>query len=179
VVRAGWKDDLASYPKLEIRPRIYEVRCKGGAFRTILFRPVTLPTGKQLIIYEDITERKQAEQEQRQMNTLLDSVIENIPDMIFLKDAANLRFVRLNRAGEDLLGYSRNLKEEEICLEARILAVADVMEAMASHRPYRPGLGIDAALNEIEQNSGIFYDNAAATACLRLFREKSFKLEVT
>jgi PAS domain S-box-containing protein len=76
-------------------------------------------------------------------------------------------------------GYPRKLKGEEILIEARILAVADVVEAMASHRPYRPGLGIDAALNEIEKNSGIFYDNAVAEACLRLFREKGFKLERT
>jgi HD-GYP domain-containing protein (c-di-GMP phosphodiesterase class II) len=51
------------------------------------------------------------------------------------------------------------------------------VEAMASHRPYRPGLGINAALNEIEKNKGIFYDDAVASACLRLFREKSFKLQ--
>ncbi len=76
-------------------------------------------------------------------------------------------------------GYPRNLKGEEILIEARILAVADVVEAMASHRPYRPGLGIDAALEEIEKNKGIFYDNAVADACLRLFREKGFKLEET
>jgi HD-GYP domain-containing protein (c-di-GMP phosphodiesterase class II) len=74
-------------------------------------------------------------------------------------------------------GYPRNLKGEEICIEARILAVADVVEAMASHRPYRPGLGIDAALNEIEKNRGILYDNDVADACLKLFREKDFKLE--
>jgi PAS domain S-box-containing protein/putative nucleotidyltransferase with HDIG domain len=74
-------------------------------------------------------------------------------------------------------GYPRNLKGDEICIEARILAVADVVEAMASHRPYRPGLGIDAALNEIEKNRGIFYDDAVADACLRLFREKGFQLE--
>jgi len=72
-------------------------------------------------------------------------------------------------------GYPRNLKGEEICMEARILAVADVVEAMASHRPYRPGLGIDAALNEIEKNRGIFYDDAVADACLRLFREKGYR----
>jgi putative nucleotidyltransferase with HDIG domain len=76
-------------------------------------------------------------------------------------------------------GYPRNLKGEEILIEARILAVADVVEAMASHRPYRPGLGIDAALKEIEKNKGIFYDDAVADACLRLFREKGFKLEET
>jgi HD-GYP domain-containing protein (c-di-GMP phosphodiesterase class II) len=74
-------------------------------------------------------------------------------------------------------GYPRNLKGEEILIEARILNVADVVEAMASHRPYRPGLGIDAALSEIEKNRGIFYDIAVADACLRLFREKGFKLE--
>jgi PAS domain S-box-containing protein len=74
-------------------------------------------------------------------------------------------------------GYPRNLKGEEILIEARILAVADVVEAMASHRPYRPGLGIDAALNEIEKNRGIFYDKAVSDACLRLFQEKGFQLE--
>jgi PAS domain S-box-containing protein len=76
-------------------------------------------------------------------------------------------------------GYPRSLKGEEICIEARILTVADVVEAMASHRPYRAGLGIDIALNEIEKNRGIFYDNAVADACLRLFREQGFKLEGT
>jgi HD-GYP domain-containing protein (c-di-GMP phosphodiesterase class II) len=73
-------------------------------------------------------------------------------------------------------GYPRNLKGEEICMEARILSVSDVVEAMASHRPYRAGLGIDAALNEIEKNRDIFYDKAVADACLRLFREKGFQL---
>ncbi|OHE24222.1 MAG: hypothetical protein A2Z43_02940 [Syntrophobacterales bacterium RBG_19FT_COMBO_59_10] len=63
-------------------------------------------------------------------------------------------------------GYPRNLKGDDILIEARILAVADVVEAMASHRPYRPGLGIDAALNEIEKNRGLFYYNVVADACL-------------
>jgi HD-GYP domain-containing protein (c-di-GMP phosphodiesterase class II) len=74
-------------------------------------------------------------------------------------------------------GYPRKLKGEEILIEARILTVADVVEAMASHRPYRAGLGIEAALNEIEKNRGTIYDKTVAEACLRLFREKSFKLE--
>ncbi|OIP89900.1 MAG: hypothetical protein AUK26_10620 [Syntrophaceae bacterium CG2_30_58_14] len=87
--------------------------------------------------------------------------------------------VRQHHERMDGSGYPRNLKGEEILIEARILTVADVVEAMASHRPYRPGLGIDAALNEIEKNKGIFYDNAVADACLRLFREKGFKLEGT
>jgi PAS domain S-box-containing protein len=74
-------------------------------------------------------------------------------------------------------GYPRNLKGDEILIEARIIAVADVVEAMASHRPYRPGLGIDAALAEIEKNKGIFYDNTVADACLRLFREKGYQFK--
>jgi HD-GYP domain-containing protein (c-di-GMP phosphodiesterase class II) len=76
-------------------------------------------------------------------------------------------------------GYPRNLKGEEILIEARILAVADVVEAMASHRPYRAGLGIDAALEEIEKNRGTIYDKNVADTCLRLFREKGFKLEIS
>jgi PAS domain S-box-containing protein len=74
-------------------------------------------------------------------------------------------------------GYPRNLKGEEILIEARILAVADVVEAMASHRPYRPAIGLNAALEEIENNKGTLYDAGAADACLRLFREKGFQLE--
>jgi len=73
-------------------------------------------------------------------------------------------------------GYPRNLKGDDILIEARILGVADVVEAMASHRPYRPSLGIDAALKEIETNRGVLYDRDVVDACLRLFREKSYHL---
>ncbi|MDO9229124.1 MAG: HD domain-containing protein, partial [Syntrophales bacterium] len=261
-VMADWKEDLSSYPNLEIRPRIYEVRCKGGDFRTIMFRPVTLPTGKQLIIYEDITERKQAE---KQLQDTLESLRKAVgatmqvmvaavetrdpytsghqkrsadlaraiaaemglpPEKIegirmagsihdigklsipaeilskptklseiefslikehakkgyeMLKDVESpwplAEIVRQHHERIDGSGYPRNLKGDDILIEARILSVADVVEAMASHRPYRPSLGVDAALNEIEKNRGIFYDNAVADACLRLFREKGFKLE--
>lgn len=76
----------------------------------------------------------------------------------------------------DGTGYPRGLKGEAIILEARILAVADTVEAMASHRPYRPGLGIDKALAEIERGSGTAYDPAVAAACLRLFREKRYEI---
>lgn len=72
-------------------------------------------------------------------------------------------------------GYPAGLKEDEISLEARILAVADVMEAMASDRPYREGLGVDAALTEISQNSGMLYDSTVAESCARLFEEKNFQ----
>jgi putative nucleotidyltransferase with HDIG domain len=73
-------------------------------------------------------------------------------------------------------GYPRKLKGEEIILEARILAVADTVEAMASHRPYRAALGVDAALTEIESNRGKLYDPTVVDACLQLFRVKGYQL---
>ena len=73
-------------------------------------------------------------------------------------------------------GYPRNLKGDDILIEARIMAVADVVEAMASHRPYRAALGIESALEEIEKNKGVIYDDTVVDACLKLFREKSFHL---
>ena len=73
-------------------------------------------------------------------------------------------------------GYPRGLQGEKILIEARILAVADVVEAMASYRPYRPALGIDKALEEIEKNKGVLYDILAVDTCLRLFKEKGFKI---
>lgn len=73
-------------------------------------------------------------------------------------------------------GYPRNLKGDEILLEARIMAVADVVEAMASHRPYRPAYDIMEALDEIEKNRGVLYDADVADACLKLFREKGYRL---
>jgi HD-GYP domain-containing protein (c-di-GMP phosphodiesterase class II)/phage shock protein PspC (stress-responsive transcriptional regulator) len=76
----------------------------------------------------------------------------------------------------DGTGYPRKLKGDEILLEARILAVSDVVEAMASHRPYRPSIGLEAALQEIEKNRGILYDCAVVDACLRLFRQKGYQL---
>ncbi len=74
-------------------------------------------------------------------------------------------------------GYPNNLKGDEILLEARILGVADVVEAMSSHRPYRPSLGIDAALEEISQNKDILYDPEVVDVCLKLFKRKGFKFE--
>ncbi len=64
-------------------------------------------------------------------------------------------------------GYPKGLKGEEILPEARILAVADVVEAIASHRPYRPAYGIDIAIEEISKNKGILYDPDIVDACLR------------
>ena len=72
-------------------------------------------------------------------------------------------------------GYPQRLKGDAIALEARVLAVADVVEAMSSHRPYRPGLGMDAALREIADKRESWFDPQAVDACLRLFREKGFR----
>lgn len=73
-------------------------------------------------------------------------------------------------------GYPQGLQGEDILVEARIMAVADTLEAMSAHRPYRAGLGMDAALREIERGSGQEYDTATANACLELFRDEGCEL---
>ncbi|MCF7859051.1 MAG: response regulator [Candidatus Cloacimonetes bacterium] len=74
-------------------------------------------------------------------------------------------------------GYPQGLKGNDILLEARILSVADVVEAIASHRPYRPSLGIESALEEIETQKGILYDKEAVDACLELFSKSEFEFQ--
>ena len=74
-------------------------------------------------------------------------------------------------------GYPQGLSDGDILLEARLLSLADVVEAMASHRPYRPALGIDVASEEISKNKGVLYDPEVADACLKVFTEKSFRFE--
>ena len=72
-------------------------------------------------------------------------------------------------------GYPQGLKGEGILLEARVLSVADVVEAMASHRPYRPALGIDKALEEIQSNAGRLYDENVVNACVRVVKNNKFE----
>lgn len=74
-------------------------------------------------------------------------------------------------------GYPQGLSGKDILLEARVIAVADVVEAMSSHRPYRPALGKDEALEELTRNRGTLYDSEVVDACVRLFVEKGYKLE--
>jgi len=74
-------------------------------------------------------------------------------------------------------GYPNQLKGEDTLLEAKILAVADVIEAMASHRPYRPALGIDKALEEVSKNKGKIYDPDVVDACLKLFNSGKFQFK--
>jgi len=74
-------------------------------------------------------------------------------------------------------GYPAGLKDEEIVMEAKILAVADVAEAMSSHRPYRPAIGLDKALKEIVNNKGVLYDAKVVDACMRVFNSGAFKFD--
>jgi PAS domain S-box-containing protein len=89
-----------------------------------------------------------------------------------LADIVHQHHERINGSG-----YPQGLRGENILIEARILAVADVVEAMVSYRPYRPALGLEIALTEIEHNAGTLYDSKAADACLKLFRKEGFSLE--
>jgi putative nucleotidyltransferase with HDIG domain len=74
-------------------------------------------------------------------------------------------------------GYPRGLKGDEILIQARIIAVADVLEAMASHRPYRAALGLDAAFDELKKNSGTHFDPEVVASCIRIFKEKNFEIK--
>lgn len=74
-------------------------------------------------------------------------------------------------------GYPNGLKDKDILLEAKIIAVSDVVEAMSSYRPYRPALGIGEALKEIKKNKGKFYDPGVVDVCIRLFKKKGFKFD--
>jgi putative nucleotidyltransferase with HDIG domain len=73
-------------------------------------------------------------------------------------------------------GYPQGLKGDDIIIEARILAVADTVESMSTHRPYRPALGIEKALAEIEHGKGIIYDQMVVDACIKLFRDKNYTI---
>jgi PAS domain S-box-containing protein/putative nucleotidyltransferase with HDIG domain len=88
------------------------------------------------------------------------------------------RIVRQHHERYDGSGYPDGLKGEEILLESRIIAVADVVEAMASHRPYRSALGIEQALDEIITHRGILYDPSVVDACLRVFGEQGFAFKM-
>ncbi|HEX7534044.1 MAG TPA: HD domain-containing phosphohydrolase [Syntrophales bacterium] len=74
-------------------------------------------------------------------------------------------------------GYPQGIKGEDILLEAKILGVADVVEAICRHRPYRAASGIDKALKEISQYSGVLYDPEVVDACTKLFSEKGFRFK--
>lgn len=87
------------------------------------------------------------------------------------------RIVHEHHERMDGSGYPNGLKGEDILLESKILTVADVVEAMVSHRPYRAALGVEQALGEIIKNRGILYDEDVVDSCLKLFEEKRFIFE--
>lgn len=101
-------------------------------------------------------------------------IVESIPVAWPLADIIRQHHERLDGSG-----YPKGLKGDDILLEARIIGVADVVEAMSSHRPYRAALGIERALDEIESNTGRFYDERVVRSCLRLFHERGFAFEST
>ena len=83
--------------------------------------------------------------------------------------------IRQHHERMDGSGYPNGLKNDKILEEAKIISVADVVEAISSHRPYRPAHGIEKALEEIEKNKGILYDKQIVEICLTLFNKKNFK----
>ncbi len=97
-----------------------------------------------------------------------------LKDVEFAAPVAEI--IRQHHERMDGSGYPRGLKGDEILPEARVLAVADVVESMAAYRPYRPALGLDVALAEIDQNRGRLYDAEVAEAMVRLVREKNYQL---
>lgn len=99
-------------------------------------------------------------------------IVEAIPVAWPLADIIRQHHERLDGSG-----YPKGLSGDDILLEARIIGVADVVEAMSSHRPYRAALGVEVALDEIESNSGRFYDERVVRSCLRLFREQGFSFD--
>ncbi len=98
-----------------------------------------------------------------------------LKDIDFVHPIANIVLQHHERINGS--GYPNQLKGDDILLEARIIAVADVVEAMMSHRPYRPALGINKALAEIVKNKGILYDPKVVDICVKLFKEKGFEFE--
>lgn len=96
-----------------------------------------------------------------------------LKDIHFLTPVAQIVLQHHERL--DGSGYPAGLKQEQILLEARILSVADVVEAMSSHRPYRPGLGVPKALQEISEHKGLLYDSEVVSVCISLFESKQFE----
>ena len=88
------------------------------------------------------------------------------------------KIIRQHHERMDGTGYPNGLTGEEILLEARILAVSDTVEAMAAHRPYRPAVGLEAALDEIRDGRGTAYDATVVDACIELFNQDGFSFEV-
>jgi adenylate cyclase len=118
--------------------------------------------------------RKLTELEFRLIKTHPQAGYEILKDIDFPWPIA--RMVLEHHERMDGSGYPNGLTGEQILIESRIMTVADCVEAIATDRPYRPALGIDYALQEIESKRGAFYDPVVVDACLRLFRQKGYRL---
>ena len=156
----------------ETVPSKYEndiVRKNGEIRRLLVNRGEVFWNGEKRfqMLYQDVTERVQAEKALQAGYDILKGIDFPWP----VAQAVLQHHERLNGSG-----YPGRLSGDSIILEARVLAVSDVVEAMASHRPYRASLGIDKALEEISQKRGSLYDSAVVDACLKLFKEKGFNL---
>ena len=91
-------------------------------------------------------------------------------------DAPVAEIIRQHHERMDGSGYPRGLQGDDILPEARVLAVADVLESMAAHRPYRPALGLDVAMEELMRHQGTLYDHDVVEAAARLIRDKGYVL---
>jgi len=118
---------------------------------------------------------KLSEIEWAMIKTHVEGSYEILKDLEFSQPIALMALQHHERL--DGSGYPGGLKGEEMVIEAKILAVADVVEAMSSHRPYRPALGLDKALEEISSKKGVLYDLDVVDTCLKLFNEQGFKFE--
>ena len=116
-----------------------------------------------------------SENERNVMRDHTEAGYEILKDIVFEYPIADIIMQHHERINGS--GYPQGLSGDQILLEARIIGVADVVESMASHRPYRPSLGIVKALNEIQQNKGILYDETVVDVCMRLFKEQGYRIE--
>lgn len=99
-------------------------------------------------------------------------ILKNIPFSSNIHEIVLQHHERLDGSG-----YPQGLRDDEIMIEAKIIAVADVVEAMMTHRPYRPALGLDATLQEIQNHKGKLYDAGAVECCVELFKSQGFKFQ--
>jgi PAS domain S-box-containing protein/putative nucleotidyltransferase with HDIG domain len=114
------------------------------------------------------------EQETALMRTHVEEGCKLLADIDFGAPVAEIVFEHHERI--DGSGYPRALKGDDIRIEARILAIADTVEAMCSSRPYRGALGMEAAIDEINKNAGRLFDLHLVTACTRLVRQRGYAL---
>ena len=120
--------------------------------------------------------RKLTSLEYEMVKTHAESGYEILKDIEFPLPIAKI--IRQHHERMDGSGYPQGLKDQQILPEARVLAVADVLESMASHRPYRPALGIEVAIKEIDDHKGILFDQQVVDTVLKMIREKGYQLPV-